>query len=229
MRILVINPVGHPTWDLQDKKLYEGYSSPETEINVLSLPEGPASVETPEAHAEVIPLVIKMAQEHHNNYDALIVNCCLDPAVDLLKGLIKEPVIGPCEASLHLASLLGTKPAVITVGKEGIWMIEKRVNEIMPNGKVMVSRIPIGVLDIDKDRNKAAELLIKEARKMLSEKMADIFVLGCTGLSGLADEVMKAVGAPVIDPAGAAVKLAEAAVKLHLYNALYLKEGGRDA
>ncbi len=221
MKVLVINPIGHSTWDNQDRRIYTSFSSSETDVDVVSLPKGPASVETPQAYAEVIPLVVRKAMELYSAYDAVIVNCCLDPGIDLLKGLIKEPVIGPCEASLHLALLIGVKPAVITVGKEGIWMIEKRVNEILPNKHVVVSGIPIGVLDIDKDRKKATDLMVEEAKRMLKEGIADVFVLGCTGLAGLADEVMKTINAPVIDPTGAAVNAAEAAVKLGLYNTLY--------
>jgi allantoin racemase len=222
MKVLVINPVGHSTWDEQDREIYRGFASPKTEVEVVSLPHGPASVETPEAHAEVIPLVIDLAKKSHSGYDAVIVNCCLDPGVSLLKGIIKKPVIGPCESSLAIASVLGRKPSVITVGKSGVWMIEDRVKELGYGGKVVSVRgISVGVLDIDKDREKVRELLVSEVEKAVKEDSADIAVLGCTGLAGLAKGVQDATGVPVVDPAGAAIKMAEASVRLGLYNAVY--------
>lgn len=222
MKILVINPVGHPTWDEQDREIYRSFASPETEVDVVSLPEGPASVETPDAHARVIPLVIDLARKMHDGYDAVIVNCCLDPGVALLKGIIRKPVIGPCESSLAIAGVMGRRPSVITVGKEGVWMIEDRVRELGYGNRVSrVRGIPVGVLDIDKDRGRVRELLVSEVMKAVREDGADIAVLGCTGLAGLAREVQNATGVPVVDPAGAALKMAEASVRLGLYNAVY--------
>lgn len=55
MSILVINPVGHKAWDKQDEEICMDFASSETEVKVISLLRGPASVETPEAHAEDTP------------------------------------------------------------------------------------------------------------------------------------------------------------------------------
>lgn len=221
MKILVINPVGHPTWDTQDKRIFESFASPETEINVISLSEGPASVETPEAHGEVIPLIIKLAKKYYKNYDALIVNCFLDPAVDLLKGILKIPVIGPCEASLSIASLISKRVSIVTVGNDALWMIEERIRQLNFHDIIRnVRGIPLGVLDLDKNKSVTKNLLVEEINKSIKEDKIDSTILGCTGLAGFAKDIQNIVKIPVIDPAGAALKLAEASVKLGLYNSL---------
>jgi allantoin racemase len=216
MKILVINPVGHSTWDKQDEQIYKSFASPETEVKVISLPRGPASVETPVAHAEVIPLVLDVAKRHHEGYDAVIVNCFLDPGVDLLKGVLNKPVIGPCEASLSLAYIAGTRISIITVGSsDGDWMIEERVKQLGLNDKVTSVRgIPVGILDIDKDRATVVRYLVNEAVKAKKEEHIDVVILGCTGLAGLAREVQEKTNIYTIDPAGAAIKVAEALLKL---------------
>ncbi|MCD6428934.1 MAG: aspartate/glutamate racemase family protein [Desulfurococcales archaeon] len=217
MKILVINPVGHPKWDEQDRKLFLSFASPGTDVDVVSLPKGPPSVESPKAHAEVIPLVVERALELHRGYDAIIVNCFLDPAVDLLKGMLKKPVVGPCEASLALASMLSKKIAVVTVGNEALWMIEERVRAL-GYGDYLVSLkgIELTVLQLDESPEETRSAVVKKAAEAVREG-AEVVVLGCTGLSGLAKSVQEAVNRPVIDPSGAALKIAEAMVKLGVF------------
>ena len=222
MKVLIINPVGHDTWNKQDEEIYRSYASSETEVRVVSLPKGPATVERPEDHAEVIPLVIDVAKKMYKDFDAIIVNCFLDPGVRLLKGIIDKPVIGPCEASLHIASTISNKLSIITVGKYGTtWMIEDRVKELGFSDKVIsVRSIPLGVMEIDRERAAVINYLVEESKKALSEDGADVIILGCTGLAGMAKKVQDRVKVPVIDPSGAAIKVAEAIVKLGLFNVL---------
>ncbi len=218
MKILVINPVGHPKWDEQDRKLFLSFASPETDVDVVSLPRGPSSVESPKAHAEVIPLVVERALELHRGYDAIVVNCFLDPAVDLLKGILKIPVVGPCEASLALASVLSRKIAIVTVGNEALWMIEERVRTLgYSSYLVSLKGIELTVLQLDENPEKTKSAVVKKAEEAVNEG-AEVIVLGCTGLSGLAKTVQEAINRPVIDPSGAALKIAEAMVKLGIFS-----------
>jgi allantoin racemase len=212
MRVLVVNPVGHDRWDHSDKKIYESYASEGTEVDVVSLPRGPASVETAEAYAEVEPLIIELVKEIHAGYDAVIVNCFLDPGVAKLRKILgNKVVVGPCEASLSLARNLSDKIAVVTVGGgvETLGLIKERVKSLgFENVVVSVRGISLRVLELDRDREVTLRHLVNEASKAVSEG-ADVIVLGCTGLAGMAREVSDAVGVPVIDPAWSALKIAE--------------------
>ena len=222
VRVLVINPVGHPRWDEVDKAIYESFASPNTEIVVKSFPEGPPSVEDPEAHAWVEHLVVKyglawfrQAEAEGRPYDAIIPNCFLDPGAENLKALVPVPVVGPCEASLALARVLGSRRvAVVTVGNKALWMIEERIRKAGYGDLVEgVYGIGLGVLDLDKDREATVREVVGKAREALRDG-ADAIILGCTGLAGLAKEVEEVIKAPVIDPAGAAIKVAEGLVKV---------------
>jgi allantoin racemase len=212
MRVLVVNPVGHDRWDHSDKKIYESYASEGTEVDVVSLPRGPASVETAEAYAEVEPLIIELVKGIHAGYDAVIVNCFLDPGVAKLRKILgNKVVVGPCEASLSLARNLSDKIAVVTVGGgiETLGLIKERVKSLgFENVVVSVRGISLRVLELDRDREVTLRHLVNEASKAVSEG-ADVIVLGCTGLAGMAREVSDAVGVPVIDPAWSALKIAE--------------------
>lgn len=215
MRILVINPVGHPTWDETDKRIYESFASPDTSVEVVSLPRGPATVETPESHAEVIPLVVETIKKHREAYDAFIVNCFLDPGVEIARGVTRKPVVGPCESSFHIASVLYDRIAVITVGDaRTLWMIEERIREIgFHDSLVYLDTIGLGVMDLDKNRERVLKALEEKSRKAI-EANAEAIILGCTGLAGLARKLSERIGRPVIDPSGAAMKMAEALARL---------------
>jgi len=156
--------------------------------------------------------------------DGVIVNCVLDPGVYMLKGMIKQPVVGPCESSLALASLIGRKVLVASVGNEALWIIDDRIRQLgLSSFVVGIKGIPYGVLDIDPDRDGVKKALISVINKEIRARGVDVAVLGCTGLAGLAREVQKAVGIPVIDPAGAALKTLEGLIKLGLHNGLFGK------
>jgi len=212
MRVLVVNPVGHDRWNYSDKKIYESYASEGTEVDVVSLPRGPESVETAEAYAEVEPLIIELVKGIHAGYDAVIVNCFLDPGVAKLRKILNNKVVvGPCEASLSLARNLSDKVAVVTVGGdvETLGLIKERIKSLgFENVVVGVKGISLRVIELDRDREVTLRHLVNEAAKAVSEG-ADVIVLGCTGLAGMAREVSDAVGVPVIDPAWSALKIAE--------------------
>jgi allantoin racemase len=216
-KLLVINPVGHTKWDEQDKRIYESFA-PSSEVTVVSLPKGPQSVETRRAHRQVIPLIIELAKKFHPNFDALVVNCYLDPAVDPLKKMLKKPVVGPGEASLALASILGGRIGVVTVRGEALSMIRNRVRKLDHHRKVKaITGIPMGVLDLNQDLHQTRQRVFEEAKRLRDDRRVDVICLGCTGLGGLARATQLAVGIPVIDPVGAAVQLVGAEVNLGFY------------
>ncbi len=219
MKILVINPVGHSKWDESDKEFLSSYAHPKTRIDVKSLPRGPKSVESIKDYVEVIPLVIDQALKLHKEYNALIVNCFLDPAVDYLKLLLRKPVIGPCEASLLLAKVIGRRFAIITVGKgDVIKLIERRINFLgFKDFVVKIDGIPLGVLDIDVDKGRTLREILRVGNEVIKTYQADVIILGCTGLAGFSFKAQEELGVPVIDPALAALKVAEAVLTLGVH------------
>lgn len=215
-KLLIINPIGHTSWDEQDKKIYESFA-PNSEITVLSLPKGPSSVETRQAHRQVIPLIIELANKTNQDFDALIVNCFLDPAIDALRKNLTIPVVGPCEASLALASIIGMRIGIVTVHGEALSMIRNKVRQLDPHRKVKaITGIPMGVLDLNKDLDRTKQRVVEEVQLLRKNRRVDVICLGCTGLGGLAQLAQEAAGIPVIDPIGAAVEFARAAFDLNL-------------
>ncbi|NJD98496.1 hydantoin racemase [Thermococcus sp. LS1] len=214
MRLLVINPVGTEEWNESDKRIYEMFASEGTHIEVVSLERGPRSIENRAAETEVLPLIVRKAVELHEEYDGIIVNCCLDPAVDVIRSLIPTPTVGPCQASLAIASVLGRKTGIVTVSKTAIPLFEELILKYRMEKRVTSIRgIDISVPEISIDENRTIRLLREEIALAISDGV-DVIVLGCTGLAGFAEKVQPFFDVPIIDPVASAVKIVEDIVEL---------------
>jgi allantoin racemase len=71
-------------------------------------------------------------------------------------------------------------------------------------------------MDIDADPQGAIRAIVDEARIAVELDKAEVICLGCAGMAGLEEAITSALGVPVIDGVGAAVRLAEAVVGLSL-------------
>lgn len=214
MKILVINPVGTDRWDETDKKIYSNFASPNTQIDVVSLPKGPGSIETRLDEAASLPHVIDRAKELHEKYDGMVVNCCLDVGVDVIRSILPTPTVGPCEASLALASVVGKKIGIVSVSKTALDLFEDLVVKYRMDKRVVSIRgIDITVPEIDVDHAKTIELLKEEIKGAIKDG-ADVVVLGCTGLAGFAAELQNFFSIPILDPAGCAIKVLEDIIQL---------------
>ena len=77
--------------------------APEDKIKVDKLPGAPG---------EIIENGLKAERE---GYDAFLIGNIFEPGLHALRELLNIPVLGLCEASVHLACLMGAKFSVINV------------------------------------------------------------------------------------------------------------------
>ena len=219
MRIKVVVPVATRLWNEMIREAYEAARDSETQITIVNLEKGPESIEQhyDVAWAEVFALrEIEKAEEE--GYDGVITYCFDDPALMAAKEKLRIPVVGIQEPSIHLASMLGRRFSVVGVGEEftkGSVEDSVRVHGL-ESSLASVRLAEISVLDIKKDREKLKIAVLGEARRAVEEDGADVIVLGCGSLLGLAEELQKELKVPVVDPGLAALKIVEDLVKLRL-------------
>ncbi len=215
----MINPVGHSTWDEKDREFFRKYSSPGTNIDVVSLPRGPRSIEAAEDFAEVVPLIIDIIKRESDAYDGFIVNCFMDPGVEIAQEVTVKPVVGAGSASILLASYIGRRIGIITVGSRDTmrFFIERVRQRASVNAEFFIDTIEVGVLDIEKKWDSVIEMITRVSQEFVSLG-AEVIVLGCTGLAGAADIVSNKLNIPIIDPAKASLKLIETLVSLGIKN-----------
>ncbi len=203
-------------WLESRKKLF-GLCS-ETEIDSVGIDKGPSSIESRYDEIFSIPEIVKRVKEAEaEGVDACVINCFGDPGVRVSREAVNIPVMGPCESSLLVASSLCDSFSVITVLKSVGGLIRENAKISGVSEKLAsVRAVDISVLDLHQDNEKTAVALYEEGKKALDEDGAEVLILGCTGMTGMAERLSKELGVQVIDPLPTAVKLAETLVSLKL-------------
>ena len=106
------------------------------------------------------------------------------------------------------------KFSVITVLKSTADEIKENIQKYGFESRVSSVRCAdVPVLELN-DEEKAFRAILTEARKAIGTEGAEAIALGCTGMSPLARRLQKELDVPVIDPAVAALKLAEIFVSM---------------
>jgi len=228
-KILVIDPITTDSFCDMTKNYLEEIKSSDVKIEVVNIKAGPSSIETFYDEAFALPEILKTVDEYKTECDAIVINCFADPAVNAARELVDIPVVGPAEASMMIALMLGHKFSVISILKNSKpWIelqarsmgIEKRLAEAIG--------IDIPVLELECDLEKTARYLIDAARDLIESKGAEVIVLGCTGMAPVAKRVEEEIEVPVVEPMAAAFKVAELLIGLKLSHSkagLYLTPG----
>jgi allantoin racemase len=135
-----------------------------------------------------------------------------DPGREAVQELLDVPVISIAEAAAHLAGLLGHRYGVVTTLRRAGPQIEDALrNAGLYEKCAAITAAEVPVLDVTPDD--VLDPLAAAGREALAAG-AEVLCLGSGALSGLAPELARRLGVPVVDGLQAAVKLAEACAEL---------------
>jgi len=216
-KILVIDPITTDFFNDMTKNYLEEIKSPDIEIEVVNIKAGPSSIETFYDEAFALPGILKTVNEYKTRCDAIVINCFADPGINAARELIDIPVVGPAEASMMIALMLGHKFGVIsTFRNTGPWVELQTRNMGIEQRLAGAVGIDIPVLELGSDLKKTARYLVDAARDLIESKGAEVIILGCTGMAPVARIVKEELEVPVIEPMATAFKVAELIVSLKL-------------
>ena len=187
------------------------------------LDRGPSSIESRFEEALAVPDTVRKALEAEaNGASAIVIDCMGDPGMHACRELVSIPVLGAGQTAMHLANMLGSRFAFITV----LDRIRPMVDDLVVTyglGEKYASfqAVDIPVLDLSRDADALNAALTEKALVSIESDGADIIVLGCTGFLGCAEAMRTSLlssgqDVPVIDPVPATVHIAEALVKAGL-------------
>ncbi len=217
MRIKVIIP--NSSIELRDEQTShrKSLASPGTEVDVVCLPRGPVSIESSVDISYAAPsLMDEIMKGEREGYDAITIDGALDPILRAAKEAVGVPVVGGGEASRALALLLGDKFSVITMLPNAVKVLEAVISASeMGSRCASVRSVDIPVLDL-KNYEATRKRILAEATKAIYEDGADVIVLGCTAMAKLALDLQDELKVPVVEPASAAIKLAEILIQMKL-------------
>lgn len=193
------------------------------ELRVAPIDAGPSALGSFAEEALALPSVLRLARAmEREGADALIVGSALDPGLDALRESADIPVVGPGQASLFLAASLCRRFSILANGMTAKRRWASKIAECGVACRVASIRdTGLSAEAAAGDPDAALGALTRAAEAAVLGDDAQALVLGDTGMSGLAARLgealaAKGMAAPIVDPAAAAVKLAEALVDLGL-------------
>ena len=223
MHIRVINPVITTRWEENTRLTYVGAARAGTHVSVVSLDWGTASIECYRDEALAIPdILTKVVQAAEEGLDAVIIDCMDDPGLYAARELVSIPVVGPAQASMHLAAMLGHRFSVVTILDGDIPAVEDLAARYGLSSRLAsVRAFNIPVLALADDIEVTVKAFLDLSERVVREDQAHVIVPGCTGLAGLASRIQAGLAergceVPVLDPPSVALKLAESLVDLGL-------------
>lgn len=161
-------------------------------------------------------------------YDAVFECCFFDPVLRPARQSLNIPVVGPAEAALKIATMMGSKFGIVSIGAEANFNLEANIAQYgMRERAVQTRPIPAShkeQWDAVEDSHKLIEAFIEVGRKMISDG-AEVLIPGCLimcpclriapGAEKDYPEGLNYVDdVPVLDVVGVTIKMIEAMVAL---------------
>jgi allantoin racemase len=216
MRILVVNPNTTASMTAKIGAAARRVASSGTEIVAVNPLRGPASIEG--YYDEAMSLagmleVIRKTPDH----DAVVIACFDDTGLDAARCLTDKPVVGIGEAAYHLASMISNRFSVVTTLARSVPALEHNLHRYGLMARcARVRSSEVAVLELEHPGSDACNRISAEIGRAVSEDRAEAIVLGCAGMTDLAEALALEHGLPVLDGVTCAVGLAETMVRLRL-------------
>ncbi len=218
MKLLLVNP--NTTSSMTDKagEAARMVAASGTEIIAVNPEYGPISIEGYYDEVFSIPgLLEEVRKGEASGCQGTVIACFDDTGLDAARCIASGPVVGICEAAMHIASLLANSFSIVTTLRRSIPALEELTVKYGMSRKchrIRAAEVP--VLELENPDSEATKLIRIEIQKALDDDRSEAIVLGCAGMVDLAAELSEEFGVPVIDGVSAAVKLVESLVALGL-------------
>lgn len=221
MRIFIINPdYGvRPSQMAVERRILSDFTGEDVELHMECLTETPVEIDSAFdvalAATEILHLAGKAQQQ---SYDAIVLYCFSDPILDACREMVNIPVVGAGQAACLLAPVLGRQAGLLLA--DGRRLPEKRqfVTRcgVAADCITAFTAIDADGVDLWLDRPEVQERLAVAGERLLKESGVQVLILGCLSFLAQGLPLAQRLGVPVIDPAIAAVSLAESLVRQRL-------------
>jgi allantoin racemase len=214
MRIHIVNPNSSIGMTEQIARVAQAYASAGTEPDVTCAAAAPASIEGYTDEAISVPHMLEeIRAAESRGADAHVIACFDDPGLAAAREIASGPVLGICEASIHVAMLLSSRFSIVTTLPRSIPIIEDLAEAYGAGRRCRrVRAIDMPVLSVEANPERTAQLLAAEITRARREDQAEAIILGCAGMADLCARLTQETGVLVIDGVTAALRMSEAVV-----------------
>jgi allantoin racemase len=217
MRILVVNPNTTATMTEKIAASARAAAAGETIVDAVTSAMGPESIEGYYDEAFAVPgLLQALVAGERAGADGAAIACFDDTGLDAARSAVAIPVVGICEAAIHLASPIAHCFTIVTTLSRSIPPLQALAERYGVGRRCTVRAAEVPVLALEDKASGAVAKIEHEIATALKEDRAEAIILGCAGMTELAADLARQFGVPVIDGVTAAVKLLEALVGLGL-------------
>ena len=217
MRILIINPNTTASMTAKIDASARDVANPGTEVTTVNPDKGPVSIGGFYDEAFAVPgLIEEIKKGEVQGFDGYIVACFDDPGLTAARTITDRPVVGICEAAMHMATFVAMRFSIITTMQRSVAGVEELVRRYGVTDRCRVRWNEAAALDFEQPGSDAATRLRAAVRETVREDNAEAVPLGRAGMADLAGARTEEFDLPVIDGVAAAVKLAEAMIGLGL-------------
>ncbi len=197
-RINIIPPIRVTDRDRQRRiRQFGARAAAETTVDVCELPDGPPMLYTRDDLCACDEAVMRAGRHTSPEvYDAILIDCTFDPAVDAIRAHTGLPTFGPMRTVLPLVSLVAPTFAIIAA----LDCHKDPLQELVHSygyGKALVSLRSLGETYPNREDYPAA---IREQIALASEAGAGAIILGSTTMSLTAELAPVATQIPIVLP-----------------------------
>ena len=196
------------------EKVALSYSNSEIEVGIVSAPVSPYFHGMTAAEITLVsPAVIQAFRDAEaEGYDAVVPLGFLDLGVDGGRSAVDIPVIGPFEAALHIASILGDRFGCVAYHEIHFPVLQGILRRYGMEHKVVGwASSGFDLPDIAANHDSMVENFVAAARKLIDESGADVIIpTGITQCPVHIDPkwLMEQLGVPVVEGIGGPIRLA---------------------
>ena len=216
MRLLVVNPNTTASMTAKIGTAARRVAGPGTEIVAVNPSKGPVTIEGYYDEALSLAGMLDLIR-HADGFDAVVIACFDDSGLDAARCLTDRPVVGVGEAAYHMASMIANRFSVVTTLARSVPALEHNLHRYGLAARcARVRASEVAVLELEQPGSDAAARISAEIGLAVRDDRAEAIVLGCAGMTDLADRLALEHGLPVLDGVTCAVGLVEAMVRLGL-------------
>jgi allantoin racemase len=186
--------------------------APEMEVDVVPVPGGPAFLDDRAHFAQAIAATAeRMAELSREPMDVLVLAGAIDPGLAEVRACASVPVVGPGEASMRLAAIVGRPLSIVTVDEHAVAASEAMIEHAAVKPEISSIRsMETPVRTIVADLHAGRDALRREATRAVREDGAEAIYLGSMTLPtlGITRALQQELGVPVFDPVRIAMRTA---------------------
>ncbi|WP_344338037.1 aspartate/glutamate racemase family protein [Brevibacterium salitolerans] len=198
----------------------QSWASPGVTVDCAQIAHGPESIESDYDEAVATPgILTAVSQAVEDGVEGVFISCFAEPAVHAAREIAPFPVFGGFQPSVHAALGMADRIGILSILPDVVPGLDRKIAAYGLSQRIVdVGVIDMPVLDVDQ-HDLLLDRLEHVATDQIARVRAEAFVLGCTGMLGVASGLQQRLRPtfgeiPVVDPTGAAILALETAVRL---------------